>query len=243
MKIENQKYYPDVSKTLTRTLKCKGFTLIEILVSIAVLGILMASLMVAFNQANKVTVTTQEQAEVMQNIRSSTEQFNRELGQAIINNNRPDGEQVYFEIKQLSRENSVLRFGCTTERGLVEIGYQVKPSDKGWKSYELWRLYKNKHMWNYSEPKWPALNFDSKYVEPFAFGIVAFKVKYWSSKKGRWVAGNWESIDRNSLPRKIQITLKTLTRSRARAARNIKKLSDVRGVKSFTFEVNLPQAR
>ena len=243
MKIINpkSKIQPGTRGALTRN--HKGFTLIEILVSIAVLGILMASLMVAFNQANKVTISTQEEAEVMQNIRSATEQFNRELSQAIINNNRPDGEQVYFEIKQLSREDSALRFGCTTERGLVEIGYEIKPSEKGWKDYELWRLYKNKRMWNYSERNWPALNFESKYVEPFAFGIVAFKVKYWSSKKGRWIGGNWESIDRNSLPRKIQITLKTLTKSKARAARNVEKLSDVRGVKSFKFEINLPQAR
>ena len=230
-------------KNLKSKIINKGFTLIEILVSIAVLGILMASLMVAFNQANKVTISTGEEAEVMQNIRSATEQFNRELQQAIINNNRPDGEQVYFEIKQLSREDSALRFGCTTERGLVEIGYQIKPSERGWKDYELWRLYKNKHMWDYNEPHWPALNFNSKYVEPFAFGIVAFKVKFWSSKRGKWVAGNWESIDRNSMPRKIQITLKTLTKSKAKAARNIKKLSDVRGVKKFKFEINLPQSR
>jgi len=158
-------------------LKFKGFTLIEILVSIAVLGILMASLMVAFNQASNVTRSTGEEAEVMQNIRSATEQFNRELQQAIINNNRPDGEQVYFEVKQLSREDSALRFGCTTERGLVEIGYQIKPSDKGWKDYELWRLYKNKHMWNYNEPHWPALDYESKYVEPFAFGIELLLLK------------------------------------------------------------------
>jgi len=223
--------------------KSNGFTLIEILVSIAVLGILMASLMIAFNQTTAATRITQEKAEIMQNIRAATEQFNRELGQAIINNNRPDGEQVYFEIKQLSREDSVLRFGCTTERGLAEIGYQIKPSDEGWYKYELWRLYKTKHMWDYNEPNWPALNFDSKYVEPFAFGIVAFKVKYWSTKKGKWIAGNWESIDRNSMPRKIQITLKALTKSRARAAKKIKKLSDVRGVETYKFEVNLPQAR
>ena len=241
MKIVNQKYYPQIRGAVTRIQK--GFTLIEILVSISVLGILMASLMVAFNQASSVTRKTGEEAEVMQNIRSATEQFNRELQQAIINNNRPDGEQVYFEIKQLSREDSALRFGCTTERGLVEIGYEIKPSEKGWKDYELWRMYKSKRMWNYNEPNWPALNFESKYVEPFAFGIVAFKVKYWSSKKGKWIGGNWESIDRNSMPRKIQITLKTLTKSRAQAARNIKKLSDVRGVKSYKFEINLPQSR
>ena len=229
-------------KSKILNLKSKGFTLIEILVSVAVLGILMSSLMIAFNQASNVTSSTEEEAEVMQNIRSATEQFNRELGQAIINNNRPDGEQVYFEIKQLSRENSVLRFGCTTERGLAEIGYQIKPADK-WEKYELWRLYKTRKMWDYNQPKWPALNFDSKYVEPFAFGFVAFKVKYWSTKKGKWIAGNWESIDRNSMPRKIQITLKALTKSKARAARNVKKISDIRGVKSFKFEVNLPQAR
>jgi len=221
----------------------RGFTLIEILVAIGVLGMLMASLMVAFDQAQRATHGTMEKAEVMQNIRATTEQLHRELSQAIINNNRPDGEQVYFEIKQLSKEQSVLRFGCTTERGLVEIGYQIKRSERGWHEYELWRLYKTKGMWNYNEPNWPALDYDSPYVEPFAFGIVAFRVQFWSSKRGRWVAGNWESIDRDAMPRKVRIVLKAMTRSQAKASRNIKRLSDVRGVEKFAVEVNLPQAR
>jgi len=33
-------------------------------------------------------------------------------------------------------------------------------------------------MWNYNEPNWPAINFNSEYVEPFAFGVVGFQVKY-----------------------------------------------------------------
>jgi len=80
----------------------KGFTLIEILVAIAVLGIIMSSLMVAFSNTQSVVNKTREGAEVMQNLRAVTEQLRREFAQAIINNNRPDGEQVYFEIKQLS---------------------------------------------------------------------------------------------------------------------------------------------
>jgi hypothetical protein len=179
----------------------------------------------------------------MQNIRAATEQFHRELSQAIINNNRPDGEQVYFEIKQLSADQSALRFGCTTERGLVEIGYQVRPSEEGWERYELWRLYRTVNMWNYNEPEWPAIDLEGEDIEPFAFGIIGFKVRYWSSKYGRWVAGNWESIDRNAMPRKIEIVLKAITRSEARAQRNVEEIADLRDVETFTVEINLPQAR
>jgi len=70
MKNKNHKYYPGIRGALTRNQKSfSGFTLIEVLVAIAVLGILMASLMVAFDQANTVTRRTSEEAEVMQNIR------------------------------------------------------------------------------------------------------------------------------------------------------------------------------
>lgn len=221
----------------------RGFTLIEVLVAIAILGVLMSAVMVSFDQSTRFVNSTQEQAEVLQNIRAIQDQLYRELSQAIINNNRPDGEQVYFEIRQLSMEQSVIRFGCTTDRGLVEIGYQIRPSEQGWHKYELWRLKKTEDMWNYATPGWPKLDFTSESVEPFAFGIVAFKVKYWSSQRGDWVHGNWESIERNAMPPKIQIIVKAIPESEAKAARNIEKLSDVKGVKEYKSEIMLPQAR
>ncbi len=221
----------------------KGFTLIEILVAIAVLGIIMASLMVAFSQTQMTVNSTREGAEVMQNVRAVTEQLRRELAQAIINNNRPDGEQVYFEIKQLSAENSALRFGCTTSRGLMEVGYEVKPGESGWHKHELWRVQKTKKMWDYSEPGWPALDFESPDVEPFAFGVVGFRVKYWSSKRSKWIAGNWESIQRNAMPRRIKIIIKIVGSSDAKSSRNVESLKNVKGVQEFSVEINLPQAR
>lgn len=221
----------------------RGFTLIEVLVAISILGILMSAIMVAFDQTTRMTVETQENAEMMQSIRAATEQFHRELSQAIINNNRPDGEQVYFQIRQLSKDQSVLRFGCTTERGLVEVGYMVRPDPAGWHKYELWRLYKTRDMWNYNEPGWPAFAFEPPYAEPFAFNIIGFKVYYWSSQQGRWVAGNWESIQRNAMPRRIKIVLKAITTSRAKAQRNVEEMSKLTHVQEFPIEINLPQAR
>lgn len=224
--------------------RARGFTLIEVMVAIAILGILMSAIMVAFQQTMNAVEGVQQNAELMQSVRAATEQFHRELSQAIINNNRPDGEQVYLQIRQLSAEQSVLRFGCTTERGLVEIGYQVKPDPEGaWQRYELWRLYKTEGMWNYNEPGWPVIDFQPPNCEPFAFGIVGFKVYFWSSQKGEWVAGDWESIQRNAMPKRIRIRLQGMTKSAAKEARNIKELKDVPGVETTFIEVNLPQAR
>jgi len=221
----------------------RGFTLIEVLVAIGILGILMSTIMVAFDQTMKAVSDIQENAELMQSVRAATEQFHRELSQAIINNNRPDGEQVYFQIRQLSADQSVIRFGCTSERGLVEIGYQVKPSDDGWQYYELWRLYKTEGMWNYNEPGWPQLDFQPSSCEPFAFGIVALKVWFWSSASGRWVAGDWESIQRNGMPKRVRIELKGMTKRAAKEARRETDLKKIAGIQSFSIEVNLPQAR
>jgi len=221
----------------------KGFTLIEILVAIAVLGIIMSSLMVAFSTTQSTVNDTREGAEVMQNLRAVTEQLRREFAQAIINNNRPDGEQVYFEIKQLSANNSVVRFGCTTSRGLMEVAYEVKPGPTGWHKHELWRDQKTKKMWDYSTPGWPALDFESSTVEPFAFGVVGFQVKYWSAKRNKWIAGNWESIQRNAMPRRIKVIVKLIGTSDAKKGRNIKNLNHVKGVQTYSVEINLPQAR
>lgn len=221
----------------------RGFTLIEVLVAIGVLGILMSAVMVSFDQSTRAVTTTQEHSEVLQNVRAVNEQLYRELSQAIINNNRPDGEQIYFQIRQISPGQSVIRMGCTTERGLMEIGYQVKPSDQGWHRYELWRLEKRENMWDYSESGWPRLNFNSSYVEPFAFTIIGFEVRFWSPPQNRWVLGNWESIERNALPPKVRITIRAVTESRGRAARDVTNPADVPGVETFHIEVLLPQAR
>jgi prepilin-type N-terminal cleavage/methylation domain-containing protein len=227
-----------------RNRNTRGFTLIEVLVAIGILGILMTAIMVAFQQTVDAVNVIQENAEVMQSVRAASEQFHRELSQAIINNNRPDGEQVYFEIKQLAENQSVIRFGCTTERGLIEIGYQVKPDPSGWPRYELWRMYKSEKMWDYSEsPDWPALTFQGTDNEPFAFGIVGLLVKYWDSKQGKWLARDWESMQRNAMPKRLQITLLALTKSKAKEARNIKSLNDISGVQKFPIEITLPQAR
>ncbi|NLF40067.1 prepilin-type N-terminal cleavage/methylation domain-containing protein [bacterium] len=228
---------------MARRSKGGCFTLIEILVAIAVLGLLMGSLMVVFTQTTAIVQSTTEKAEMIQNIRTTIEQLHRELSQSIINNNRPDGEQVYFEIKQLSKDQSVLRFGCTTERGLAEIGYQVRPSDGGWQNYELWRLYRTRNMWNYTEPGWPALDFSSPDCEPFAFSIVSFRVWFWSPQRERWIYNDWESIDRNAMPQKIKIEIRAMTRSDGKAARNIKDLSGVTKMEKFETEINLPQSR
>jgi len=228
----------------TRSAKrARGFTLIEVLVAVAILGILMTAIMVAFDQTVSATVVVQENAEMMQSIRAATEQFHRELSQAIINNNRPDGEQVYFQIRQLSADQSVLRFGCTTERGLVEIGYMVRPDEAGWHKYELWRLYKTSGMWDYNTPDWPMFACEPPDAEPFAFNIIGFKVYFWSAQNSRWVAGNWESIQRNAMPRRLRIVLKALPTSRAREQRKVEELSKLNGIQEFPVEINLPQAR
>ena len=226
-----------------------GFTLIEVLVAISVLGLLMSALMVAFNTAVSTVQDMQQKSEMMQNLRASTEQLHRELSQAIINNNRPDGEQVYFEIKQLSIDQSVLRFGCTTERGLLEVAYQIKevnyPTEGTplWLDYELWRLNKTKDMWNYHEEKWPEIDYDTPEAEPFAFGIISFKVRYWSTQNSRWVAGNWDSFQRNSMPRKIQVIISALPKQRAKESRGITDMNQIKGIETFKVEITLPQSR
>jgi type II secretion system protein J len=225
-----------------------GFTLIEVLVAISVLGLLMSALMVAFNTAVSTVQDMQQKSEMMQNLRAATEQLNRELSQAIINNNRPDGEQVYFEIKQLSKDQSVLRFGCTTERGLLEVAYQIKDALNAdgtprWIDYELWRLNKTKNMWNYHEDAWPEIDFESPEAEPFAFGIIAFKVRYWSTLRSRWVSGNWDSFQRNAMPRKIQVSISALPKQRALESRGITDLSQIKGMETFDVEITLPQSR
>jgi len=226
-----------------------GFTLIEVLVAISVLGLLMSALMVAFNTAVSTVQDMQQKSEMMQNLRASTEQLHRELSQAIINNNRPDGEQVYFEIKQLSKEQSVLRFGCTTERGLLEVAYQIKEVNypiEGtplWLDYELWRLNKTKGMWNYHDDNWPEINYDSPEAEPFAFGIISFKVRYWSTKSSRWVSGNWDSFQRNAMPRKIQVIISALPKQRAKESRGVTDQNQIKGVETFKVEITLPQSR
>ena len=185
----------------------------------------------------------EEKSFLMQTLRALTKQFNRELGHVIIDNNLPDGKKIYFEIKQLSDGNSILRFGCNIDSGLVEIGYQIKSSYKRWYDSDLWKLKLNKNMWNYNEPNWPAINFDSEYVEPFAFGVVGFQVKYWDSQKNKWIAGDWDSIDQNSIPRKILIILKALAETKGKKAGGITNLYNVEGVHIQEIEIKLPYSR
>lgn len=227
-----------------------GFTLIEVLVAISVLGLLMTALMVAFNTAVDTVQDMQQKSEMMQNIRATTEQLHRELSQAIINNNRPDGEQVYFQIKQISQFQSVLRFGCTTERGLLEVAYQIKPAYRDeeetipdWQNFELWRLNKTERMWNYKDRTWPEITFDSEEAEPFAFGIIAFKARYWSTEKSQWIDNDWDSFQKNAMPRKIQITVMAMPRSDAKSQREALSIDQLERVESYQVEITLPQAR
>ena len=80
----------------------------------------MSSLMVAFRSTFDTVTETQLRAEMNQNVRSVMDQLNRELSQALVNNNRPVGEQIYFQIKQLSPDQSVIRFGCTQALPLLK---------------------------------------------------------------------------------------------------------------------------
>ena len=235
---------------MARTLRSKiaGFTLIEILVSLGVLGILMSSLMVAFRSTFDTVTETQLRAEMNQNVRSVMDQLNRELSQALVNNNRPVGEQIYFQIKQLSPDQSVIRFGCTTERGMKELAYamrEVKIDDQPqWPDYELVRMQKDKGMWNFNEPKnWPEFDVnDTEEVEPFAFDIISFRVLYWSTKNGRFVAGNWDSFQRNGMPAKVRIILKAIPRSDAKKGLATKNMSDLKGLEEHKIDIILPQA-
>ena len=220
---------------MARTLRSKfaGFTLIEILVSLGVLGILMSSLMVAFRSTFDTVTETQLRAEMNQNVRSVMDQLNRELSQALVNNNRPVGEQI---------------FGCTTERGMKELAYamrEVKIDDQPqWPDYELVRMQKDKGMWNFNEPKnWPEFDVnDTEEVEPFAFDIISFRVLYWSTKNGRFVAGNWDSFQRNSMPAKVRIVLKSIPRSDAKKGLATKNMNDLTGVEEHKIDIILPQA-
>lgn len=235
-----------------RSAPARGFTLIEVLVAISILGILMAAVMTAFQGTTKVVSEMQERSEVMQNLRGTGDQLQRDLSQAIINNNRPDGEQVYFEIQQVgdSDEQSVLRFGSTTERGLIEVGYQICVSTNGWQHYRLRRMHRtdNKNLWKYTREKdWPELDFNSKDVEPFARNLVGFKVEYWSPRKGQWILGNWDSLQLNAMPPRLRITVTAVTRSRAKemTALKVEKIADVKRneLEVHVIEVTLPQAQ
>ena len=222
--------------------------MIEILVSLGVLGILMSSLMVAFHSTFDTVTETQLRAEMNQNVRSVMDQLNRELSQALVNNNRPVGEQIYFEIKQLSPDQSVIRFGCTTERGMKELAYAMKEvkvnGQPQWPEYELVRLQKDKGMWNFNEPKnWPEFDVnDTVEVEPFAFDIISFKVLYWSTKNSRFVAGNWDSFQRNSMPPKVRIVLKSIPRADAKRGLATKTIDELQGVETHKIDIMLPQA-
>jgi len=222
--------------------------MIEILVSLGVLGILMSSLMVAFHSTFDTVTETQLRAEMNQNVRSVMDQLNRELSQALVNNNRPVGEQIYFEIKQLSPDQSVIRFGCTTERGMKELAYTMKEvkvnGQPQWPEYELVRLQKDKGMWNFNEPKnWPEFDVnDTVEVEPFAFDIISFKVLYWSTKNSRFVAGNWDSFQRNSMPPKVRIVLKSIPRADAKRGLATKTIDELQGVETHKIDIMLPQA-
>ena len=237
-----------MERTLRRNKRALGFTLIEILVSLGVLGILMSSLMVAFRSTFDTVTETQLRAEMNQNVRSVMDQLNRELSQALVNNNRPVGEQIYFQIKQLSPDQSVIRFGCTTERGMKELAYAMKQpkidDQPQWPDYELMRMQKDKGMWNFNDPKnWPEFNMDNnEEVEPFAFDIISFRVLYWSTKNSRYVAGNWDSFQRNGMPPKVRIILKSIPRSDAKKGLTTKTMAELSGVEEHKIDIMLPQA-
>ena len=233
-----------------------GFTLIEVLVAIAILGVLMSAVMIAFKSTTDTVQITNEKTAVTKSLRRTSEFLQRELAQAIINNNRPDGEQVYFEIKQIPvpgikppvYEQSVLRFGCSTERGPAEIGYQVHASSNSWADYELCRMHRTENMWKYSaERNWPLLDFEKEDVEPFSENIIGFQVEFWSSKYGKWVLGNWESIQRNAMPKRLKIKLTSVTRSQAKEAtvRKTARIKDMprANVEVQEVEVTLQQAK
>ena len=241
--------------------KNSGFTLLEIMVAVGVLGLIMTSLMIAFNSTVASVDRIKQDSELMQTLRNVTDQFHREITQALINNNRPDKEQIYFEIKQLANYQSVIRFGCNTEYGLLEIGYQVKPvyetSRDGneiiplWEEFELMRMTKTENLWNYNDynvgkardQQWPALNFNANYVEPFAFGIVGFRVSYWYTQGNRWRIHDWDSLHMNGLPKKIKIELLAMTKKSALENSGVKSIDKLKNLEQFSTVITLPQAR
>ena len=194
-----------LSHVATRDWRRTGFTLIELMASMAILGLIMVMLFSVFDQVNKAWLNGENRVETFTQARAILDLMSRELSQAIANNNMQfngTANSVYFVAPVNSNPQNV--------SDLCGVGYDFEQYDGSSK----WTLRINRHLIQpttvavanllYNSPWWNNFNTLNDTVATLATNsVVALGFQYEDAN------GNWSTTwgTPTKLPYAITISL------------------------------------
>jgi len=140
-----------------------------------------------------------------------------DLSHAIVAGRYTKDPDAYFIVKQLSSDQSVLRFGIRSDAGIAEHAYQVRVCNQSVADYDLYRMSRTQMMWNCSvETNWPQITFDSQNVSPYFPHIVSFRVLCRNCPTSGWTACDWDSRVNNAMPDAVMVVMKAISPEEAK---------------------------
>jgi prepilin-type N-terminal cleavage/methylation domain-containing protein len=184
--------------------KSSAFTLIELMVSMAILGLIMVMLFAIFEQINKAWLQGENRVETFTQTRAILDLMSRELSQAIATPNIQffgDTNRLYF----VAPVNTV----PTNQADLCEVGYEYNPA-----AFTLTRDFEEptsaniaSSTWIYSPAWWGSGSFGTLALLANVTNILNVSFEYFDPAQNKWVK---TYTSNNKLPSAIQISIDTV---------------------------------
>lgn len=197
---------------MTRTGGRRGFTLVEVMIAVAITAVVGAMAAGAFQRASASRQTVEEQDERISGARSTLTRMATELSMAFLSDHfdrrrfrdrptvfrgRDGGDRDRLSFPTMSHVRGVRD---AKESDQVVVGYDVDADPDAPGAYALFRSQKNRID---DEPDRDAFR------APVMRNVTGFDVTYWDWQKQEWVR-DWSTApgDRKLLPTRVRVRLK-----------------------------------
>ncbi len=193
--------------SLSHRLTSKGFTLVEILIAVAIVSLILTIIYGSYTSSIDTMNYTQEKMEVFSMTRLTLSRMNEELTSSFFSEDSEDvmfsGEEGKIDFISSSHERI---FKDSKECDLVEIGYFTEAAEVGASGTESLLVRRESlSLWRRADrtPDDDVLEGGEK--EKLVEGLKGIEFKYYDGEEWR---DEWDSKEESCLPQAVKVILK-----------------------------------
>lgn len=188
---------------MSLTMGRKGLTLLEILIVVSIIGMVSASLSVAFRSGVLAWSKASSRLELYQNVRVALDQISRDLVGAI----EIEGSSTLAGTAGAGTAPDSLKFFTMSGGNIYELEYTVVDTDTD----TVPDTMKRRYVENPSDYDFGTADAGASGTEDVAYGISNLQLKYWNgdgaSPTTGWDTNALDDWTANGLPRALRITV------------------------------------